>query len=285
MDLCVVIPARNEERFIGEQLEALISQEWDGDWEIAVVDNGSTDGTAGVVGQYAARVANLRLVPALERADKAYAIERAAATTDATAIAVCDADDIVMHGWVAAMGNALRRHCVVTGPNELDELNPPWLAGSRGRSIEEPLGSFAGIFPCIRGNNFGVQADVFAKIGPLREALYPVEDVEFSLRCWLSGIDIVGVSDARVHYRYRSSARDLWRQGWRYGSHRPQIARLLRDAGKPHPRRFGGWKSWVMLIVTFPGVVTRPGRARWLWIAGNRLGQVVGSIRYRALML
>ncbi len=40
-----------------------------------------------------------------------------------------------------------------------------------------------------------------------------------------------------------------------------------------------------MLVATLPKTVTRNGRARWLWIAGNRFGQIEGSIRYRTLML
>lgn len=281
-----MIPARNEERLLGEQLEALLAQEWGGDWEIMVVDNRSTDGTADLVERLASRHGRLRLLRAHGKPDKGYAIETAIASTAASAIAVCDADDIVGAGWVATVGEALRQHRVVTGPNELDRLNPPWLAASRGRTIEEPLGSFAGIFTCIRGNNWGVQRNVVEEIGPpLREGYFPVEDIEFSLRCWLHGIHIVGLPNAVVHYRYRSSARELWRQGWMYGSGRPRIARLLRDAGKPRPPQFGGWKSWAMLLVLLPRVGTQSGRSRWLWTAGNRFGQVAGSIRYRTLML
>ena len=62
-------------------------------------------------------------------------------------------------------------------------------------------------------------------------------------------------------------------------------AKMLVDAGKPRPPKFSGWKSWAMLVLTLPKAVTRNGRARWLWIAGNRFGQVAGSVRYRTLML
>lgn len=122
-------------------------------------------------------------------------------------------------------------------------------------------------------------------IGPLSEGFHPVEDIEYSHRCWVNGIEIVGLPQAIVHYRYRQGARDLWTQGGKYGRGRVRIARLLRDEGKPRPPRFGGWKSWAMLLVALPKVVTRSGRARWLRIAGNRYGQVIGSIRYRTLML
>jgi glycosyltransferase involved in cell wall biosynthesis len=285
LQLCVVIPARNEEARIGEQLEALITQECDVDWGVVVVDNGSTDRTAEVVKRYGERSSRVRLVSAPERGDQSFAANRGVAASEADAVAFCDADDVVAPGWVQAMADGLRRHDVVTGPNELDRLNPCHLASSRGRSIEQPVGTFAGIFPCVRGNNYGVRAEVWDRIGPLNEGYFPVADIEFSMRCWRNGIQIVGLPDAVVHYRYRSSVRDLWRQGWKYGAGRPRIARELRDAGERRPPRFSGWKSWIVVVFTAPRVVTAHGRAQWVWVAANRLGQLAGSVKWRVLML
>jgi glycosyltransferase involved in cell wall biosynthesis len=285
VDLSVVIPARNEEHRLGAQLDALLSQAWNGEWEVIVVDNGSTDGTASIVRRYSELSPRVRYVLAGERADQSFAANAGVDAAAGSAVAFCDADDVVGDGWLAAMAAGLADNDVVTGPNELDRLNPPWLASSRGRSITEPVGTFAGVFPCVRGNNYGVRPAVWAKVGPLKEGFFPVADLEFSLRCWLHGIAIVGLPAAVVHYRYRERPRDLWRQGFAYGSHRPRIARLLRDAGKPRPARFGGWKSWLLLLATVPTSITRAGRARLLWLAGNRLGQVVGSVRYGTMML
>jgi glycosyltransferase involved in cell wall biosynthesis len=285
MQLSVVIPARNEEARLGAQLDALLSQDWDGDWDIIIVDNGSTDGTAELVHRYAEQWPRVRYLLADGVADQSFAANAGVAATDADAVAFCDGDDIVVAGWLAAIADGLESHDVVTGPNELDLLNPPWLATSRGASGDNSVGSFAGIFPLVRGNNYGVRREVWKITGPLKESFFPVADQEFSLRCWLNGIEIVGLPDAIVHYRYRDTASVLWRQGFAYGSHRPWIARLLKDAGKPTPPKFAGWKSWVMLIVKAPTAVTRHGRATWIWIAANRLGQVVGSIRHRIVML
>ena len=285
MDLSVIIPALNEEGRLGLQLDALLAQEWSGEWEIMVVDNGSTDGTAALVHGYAARSPRIRYLLAADVADQSFAANAGVGATTSDAVAFCDADDVVAEGWLEAMAKGLEIHDVVTGPNELDRLNPAALAASRGRSIEDPLGSFAGIFPLVRGNNYGVRRHVWSITGPLKQAYFPVADQEFSLRCWLHGVEVVGLPDAVVHYRYRDSARALWKQGFAYGSHRPLIAKLLKEAGKPTPPKFSGWKSWVMLIVRIPTLTTASGRFTWLWIAGNRLGQLVGSIRCRTLML
>ena len=281
----MIVPAHNEERHLGEQLNALLAQPWPGDWEVIVVDNRSTDGTAELVERYAILDSRVSLVRADERADKSYAMNVAVGHASADVIAFCDADDVVAQGWLEAMAQGLAHGEVVTGPNELDALNPAWLAESRGRSSDEPTGTFFGIFPFVRGNNFGVRKATWFLLDGMSEAYHPVEDIEFSLRCWLNDIEVVGLPTAVVHYRYRSAARVLWRQGFAYGSHRPVIARLLKEAGKPTPPRFSGWKSWIMLVVRLPSLVTRSGRATWVWIAANRFGQVVGSVRYRVVML
>jgi glycosyltransferase involved in cell wall biosynthesis len=285
LELSIVLPAHNEEQHLLAQIEAIIDQDCSADWELVVVDNNSTDGTAALVHEVSQRFPRVRLVQASEQSDKSYAVAAGVETTEAELLVVCDADDIVAPGWLAALAEGLRDHQVVTGPNELDLLNPPWLADSRGRSGDDAVGTYAGIFPCIRGNNYGLRRSVWDSIGPLSQGFYPVEDIEYSHRCWINGIEVVGLPEAIVHYRYRQSVRDLWRQGLKYGAGRVRIARLLRDENSPAPPRLGGWKSWAMLVITVPRVFTAEGRARWTWIAGNRCGQVIGSIRYRTLML
>ena len=285
VDLSVVLCAHNEERHLPAQLKALLAQEWDGAWEIVVVDNGSTDRTPRLVRSAARRDPRIRLVQATARSGQSYAMNTGAESTTSPWLAFCDADDIVAPGWLRALAEGLAHHEVVTGPHEVDLLNPRWLADSRGRSIEQPVGTYFGIFPCIRGAGWGVRRTVWEQVGGMNESFAAGQDIEFSLRCWLAGVDIVGIPSALVHYRYRDTARSLWRQGLAYGSNRPRIARLLADRGKPRPPRFAGWRAWAMLVLRFLGLWTKEGRCVWLWIAGNRLGQVRGSIRERILML
>jgi len=54
----VVVPAYNEAAYLGRALDSLQHQDYDGTYEIIVVDNNSTDNTAAVAARYGVRVVN-----------------------------------------------------------------------------------------------------------------------------------------------------------------------------------------------------------------------------------
>jgi len=285
-ELTVVIPARNEELTLPAQLDALLAQQWSGTWEVVVTDNGSTDGTADVVRRYGAADRRIRLIDAGSRPGLNACRNAGAAAGRGRSFALCDADDLVGDGWVAAMGEALRHHEFVTGPLELDRLNPEWLAASRGRSEERGLPTFYGVFPFAHGNNLGLRRAVWERLGRFDED-FPngADDIEFGLRAWRSGVDVHFVPEAMVHYRYRRRPGELWRQGLTYGGSRPLVRRRLKELGAPTPSAVAGWRSWLWLVRHLPGLVSPEGRAAWVWVAGNRVGHVQGSLRHRCLLV
>jgi glycosyltransferase involved in cell wall biosynthesis len=285
-ELTVVIPARNEARTLPAQLEALLAQEWSGTWEVVVADNGSTDGTAEVVHGFGALDPRVRLVDAGARPGLSACRNAGAAGGLGRSFALCDADDLVGDGWVAAIGEALRHHEFVTGPLELDRLNPPWLAGTRGRSEERGLPTFYGVFPFAHGNNLGLHRATWERLGRFDED-FPngAEDIEFGLRAWHADVAVHFVEAAVVHYRYRGRPRELWRQGRIYGSSRPLVRRRLKELRAPAPSPIVGWRSWLWLLAHLGGLRSPEGRAAWVWVAANRVGHVQGSLRHRCLLV
>lgn len=287
VEFTVIIPAYNEAEVIAQQLDALIEQIWDGSWDVLVVDNRSTDGTAEIVHEYHRRDPRFRVIAANERQGISYARNAGIEASRGRSFALVDADDLVAHGWVAAMGTALRDHPFVTGPLELGRLNPPWLVDSRGRRDETEAPTFSGLFPTAHGNNMGMQKALWEKIGGFDEdiRLLGAEDIEFSMRAWIDRIPCSFVPGAIAHYRYRTEPGVLWQQGRRYGRARPLVARMMRERKGIRPRRFGGWRSWAWLVVHLPDLFHPERRTGWVWVAANRLGQLEGSIRYRALFV
>ncbi|WP_079149126.1 dolichyl-phosphate beta-glucosyltransferase [Streptomyces agglomeratus] len=98
-DLTVVVPAYNEERRLGPTLDAICAHlnanpgRWGG-WELIVVDDGSTDGTADAVRAAAAREPRILLVEADEAGNrgKGHALRRGVIASRGARVLVTDAD-------------------------------------------------------------------------------------------------------------------------------------------------------------------------------------------------
>jgi glycosyltransferase involved in cell wall biosynthesis len=87
----VVVAAHNEAGWLGETIASVRGQRFE-DWELIVVDDGSTDGTADVVAQHASdpRVRCLRQA----RQERAAARNRGIAASRGCFVAFLDADDL-----------------------------------------------------------------------------------------------------------------------------------------------------------------------------------------------
>src|SRR3954451_24006623 len=127
--ISVVVPCLNAASTLPRQLEALSKQEYDGDWEVVVADNGSTDGTLAVADEFRGRVPRLVLVDASARPGQAYARNAGVRVATGDALLFVDADDEVEPQYVAAMADALQHHEFVAARFDSDSLNPAWVRG------------------------------------------------------------------------------------------------------------------------------------------------------------
>ncbi len=98
--VAVVIPSWNSARLLGPCLDSLAGQE--GVAEVVVVDNGSTDGTAELVGERGIETVALR-----QNIGFAAAVNLAAVRTTAPAVLSLNADTVLEPGAVAALTAAL----------------------------------------------------------------------------------------------------------------------------------------------------------------------------------
>ncbi|WP_242901246.1 glycosyltransferase family 2 protein [Actinomadura terrae] len=183
MRLWVVVPAYDEERSIGATLRSLAGQS-DTGFTLVVVDNGSTDGTAGVVREFARRHPGLdvRIVPEPEKGTGAAADTgfRHAIAAGATHLARTDADCLPHPGWVAAVKRAFADGLeMVSGPlrPRTDEfplrfwerrLLPAVIgvAATFGRfrpGNQDPC--FLGPYVMMPGCNVAITADLYERAG------------------------------------------------------------------------------------------------------------------------
>jgi glycosyltransferase involved in cell wall biosynthesis len=283
MELSVVVPCHNVAATLAAQLDALKEQRWEGDWEVVVVDNRSSDTTKDVAEEFAMSSRGLiRTIGAHSGRGVAYARNVGVRASRGSGIAICDGDDIVEPGWVRAMGDALQSYPLVTGSEDVEALNRPAIAKSRGSGRRAHAPRF-GTVPFASGGNCAMRREVFERLGGYDESFAGLEDIEFSMRAAAAGISVQFVPEARIQYRYRDDVASLWRQGRFYGASVPVLAKRARQLGLPPPSRVSGLKSWAWLVVNAPKLASADGRLAWLWVLANRVGAFEGSIRARNL--
>jgi glycosyltransferase involved in cell wall biosynthesis len=91
MRVSVIIAAYNAEAYIAEAVESVLGQTIP-PHEVIVIDDGSTDGTRNVLGQFGDRI----IVLTKENSGQAVAVNKALATAQGGLIGFCDADDLWM---------------------------------------------------------------------------------------------------------------------------------------------------------------------------------------------
>jgi glycosyltransferase involved in cell wall biosynthesis len=92
--ISIVIPALNEEKYLSDCLNSIKNQDWDGDYEIIVVDNGSADNTATIAARHGATVI------ACPKRGVVYARQAGAEQARGDIVVQVDADTIYPPGWL-----------------------------------------------------------------------------------------------------------------------------------------------------------------------------------------
>ncbi len=93
--ISIVIPVLNEERFLPSCLESLRKQDYHGEFEIIVADNGSTDKSASIARDYGTKV-----VPCPEHKNVFYARQVGADAATGDIIVQADADTLYPPDWL-----------------------------------------------------------------------------------------------------------------------------------------------------------------------------------------
>jgi len=87
----VLMPVRNGERFVRAAIASILAQTWTG-FELVIVDDGSTDGTAGVIASFADT--RIRVIRNQSSEGLARALNRGLAAAQAPLVARHDGDDV-----------------------------------------------------------------------------------------------------------------------------------------------------------------------------------------------
>lgn len=181
----VVMPAHDAAPFIGEAIESVLAQTFS-DWELIVVDDGSTDGTAEVVSAY--DDPRLRLLTIEHTGLPAVARNRGLASSKSPHVAFLDADDLwrpqKLARQLAVVDSRPEVGLVHTNFEQLrdgvlEPIVPPSGLTSSGPQFERlAVGNY------IANSSVLLRRDLLARHGPFDEdpCLRGTEDFELWLR-------------------------------------------------------------------------------------------------------
>ncbi|WP_430784600.1 glycosyltransferase [Actinoplanes sp. G11-F43] len=281
-DATVVIPARDEAHRIGVQLAALTAQDYGGDWEVVVADNGSTDGTGDTALGWTGRLPRLRVVraghPGVNSARNAGA--RAAR---GRIVAFCDADDEATPTWLSGLVAACADTDIAGGYLDPVALNSPRTRASRPANPPDRLPLIMGWLPYATGACMAVRTEVFTALGGFDETYTGGggDDVELCVRAQLAGHTVGFAPGAVVRYRLRDGLWPLARQQIGYGRADARLLRDFRAHGLTVNSTAEAAREWLGLLAR-AGHLRDPDRAGpWVCETAWRLGRLRGSLEQR----
>ena len=274
--ISVVIPVRNAMPWLEQQLQALVDQEFDQQWEVVLADNGSTDRSRVAAEAWSEKHEQIRWIDASAVRGASAARNAGAKEALGDLLAFCDADDVVRPGWLAGCAKALETADVVAGIFDFRSLN--------GLPEAPPAPAVMTQFPFLPaglGANLAVRRRAFESVGGFSEALATGEDIDLCWRLQIEGYRFATDEGAVVAKRDRTCFWDVFRQGYAFGRGGVVLYRKHRSAGA---RRnvAGAASSWLWLLVHLPVLVDAGGRRnQWARAAGMRAGRLWGSLTGR----
>jgi succinoglycan biosynthesis protein ExoA len=235
----VVVPIRNEARFIEHTLDQLVTQDYAPDrFEILVIDGESTDGTQPLVARYVQTHCNVRLLANPRRwssAARNIGVQNARGDVIVIVDGHCELED---NRYLSKLVDAFERSdadCLgrpqpldVTGASTLQQAIAAARSSRLGHHPDSYVYSSSEGFVPAKSVAVAYRRSVFDAVGLFDETFDACEDVEFNHRIDQAGLRCFFTPQATVRYTPRNSLPGLFRQLARYGRGRVRLVRKHR---------------------------------------------------------
>jgi glycosyltransferase involved in cell wall biosynthesis len=255
----VVVPTSNRAGLLTDCLAGLGAQDYPRDrYEVVVVDNGSTDGTAAVVA--AAAAAGAPAVRGMRPAEPDANAARNAGVDAARGDPIClvDDDTVIPAGWLSALvAGALRNPtagCLGGPVSARFEHAPPRTCPVHdlaGMTLDE--GDAETDIGEVWGMNMAIRRFAFDAVGPFRPGLRWHQEWEWEQRLLAAGGRIVYVPGAGLAHRRGRGDLRVPALAWEF----LQRGYLLGTLGKHVPPREAARQAWAQLRHGLRGRCTR----------------------------
>lgn len=238
----IVMPAHDNASTIGEAIESVLRQTRS-DWELIVVDDGSSDGTADV----AESVADPRVCVVREQTNRGPAAARNRGISLAQAPLICtlDSDDLWLPQYLETMASALEAN-----PDVSVAFTDAWVLNETTRRVRKksamafqdppesvPEDAEAFLVELLRRNfiynSVAARCEALRSVGGYDERLWVGEDWELWLRLAAAGFRFIRIPQLLAVYRQRTDS--LMSDAERRAASRQEVYRIVAEEWTADP--------------------------------------------------
>ena len=219
----VIVPAYNEEKNVGKCIEAILSQDFKGEIEVIVINDGSTDGTSRIASQYPVKIVDLK-----KNCGKSKALNEGIKIAKGEILIFSDADSQIASNAVGLLAEYLEKNKNIDGVAGTVLIHTAQSKRSLLKSfqtiecsIEQEVNRFlnslnATVFMCP-GSLFAVRKQVTDKVIFSDKSV--VEDADFTIEVLKKSMKITREPNAKVYTNPHTSLGSWYRQRkrWWYG--------------------------------------------------------------------
>ncbi|MCG3121021.1 MAG: hypothetical protein ALAOOOJD_03955 [bacterium] len=239
----IIVPVRNEEKFIARCLESILQQDY-APWafEVVVVDGASTDRTREIIQAFKQRYHNLRYLDNPQRIVP-ISLNLGLQQARGEIIIRVDGHAAIMPDYITQCVKALantQADCVggaIKSINETKTARAIAIAMSSSFGVGNSRFRLAGYEGYVDTLAFGAyRRNVFEKIGVFDEELVRCQDDEFNYRLRKNKGKIYLSAKIQSCYFPRTDLKKLWRQYFQYGLWKIRV--LQKHPAVMQPRQF-----------------------------------------------
>jgi len=229
----IVIPCRNEEKFIGKVLDNVIAQDYPKELlEVFVADGESEDSTTTIINEYSKNYPYIKYISNPEKVVP-FALNKAIRMAEGMVIVRMDAHAVYPENYVSELVKGLEKYdCHNTGG--------VWITEPANNSDKAKAIAWATSHPFGIGNAwyrldikspkkvdtvpFGCyRREVFEKIGLFDEELVRNQDDEFNARLIKNGGSVYLLPHVKIRYFARETFGKMAKMFYQYGLYKPLV--------------------------------------------------------------
>ncbi|PQJ78073.1 glycosyltransferase [Polaribacter porphyrae] len=237
LNFSIIIPVYNRPKEINELLESLTKQDFNNDFEVVIVEDGSTETSEKVIENYQSQL-NINYFfkeNSGAGASRNFGMQKASGNY----FIILDSDVIVPPQYLTTVKNTLEsnytdafggpdaaHHSFTALQKAINYSMTSFLTTGGIRGKKKGVGKFQ-----LRSFNLGISKKAF-EITQGFSKMKTGEDIDLTFRLWENGFETQLITEAFVYHKRRSTIKQFFKQTYAFGTARPILNKKYPESAK-----------------------------------------------------